>query len=98
MEQNICLDEKINNTKRCKFLLKSIDRVYEEYPDISNFIDTSNEEICRGENVSHHHLFSICFGFLCCFLYCLHHNLWLAMFYNHKPKLKNDAFDYRFVT
>ena len=36
-----------------------------------------------------------CFGLLCC---CLYYNLCLAMFYYHKPKIRNNSFDYRFKT
>ena len=41
-----------------------------------------------------YHLTSfICFGFLCCYGYL---NLWLAMFYYHKWKIENNAFNYSF--
>ena len=87
----------MSNSRRCEILLKIIDRVYEEYPDINNFVDTSKNEICRGEDVLHHCVFSVCFGFVCCRRSCLHHNLWLVIICKHKPKIKNDSFDYRFV-
>ena len=86
------LIKKMNNTKRCKVLLKTLDRVYEEYPNTNDFINKSSEEIGRNENLPSHQVSPVCFGFLCC---CLYRNLWLAMFYYHKQKIKNDAFDCR---
>ena len=68
---------KINNSKSSKVLLKTLDSVFDEYPNTREFIDTSKAAICRSKNASSHRVFSIYFAFLCC---CLHHNLWLIVF------------------
>ena len=74
-------------------LLKTLNRIDGEYSDIRDFISKSLEKICRNENLPLQQVVCTCFSFLCC---CLYHNLWLAMFYYHKPKIENNAFDYRF--
>ena len=73
----------MNNSKKCKIMSKTINRVFDEYPNIRELIDTSMADICRSETISPHQVF--CFSLL------------LSVFYCHKPKIENDVFDYRFV-
>ena len=57
--------------------LEVLNRIYEENNDIRNDINKSIKNIQQ--------VFSVCFGFLSRFL---NHNLWLAVFYYYKQKLK----------
>ena len=83
------------STSACEILLIVLDKVYDEYPNIREFINTTMTDICRKENVSPRQGFSILFSLLC---FCFNRNLCFAVFYCHKPKIENDAFDYRFIT
>ena len=47
----------MNNSKKCKILLKTHDRVSGEYPNITEFIDTSMANICRSEKILQHLVF-----------------------------------------
>ena len=51
-------------------------------------------DICKEENASPEQVFSILYFFFSC---CPYRNLWLAVICCQKPKIENDAFDYRFV-
>lgn len=73
----------MNNSKKCKIMSKTINRVFDEYPNIRELIDRSMADIYRSEIISPHQVF--CFSLL------------LSVFYCHKPKIENDVFDYRFV-
>ena len=54
----------MNNSKRCKILLKSLVRVYEEYEGIRSFIDKSLKKISPG-------LF-LCFDFFAVIFVIIH--------------------------
>lgn len=73
-------------------MFKTLDKVYDEYIDIAEFINKSTIDICREENVLPHQVLFILF----CYSLLLARNLWVAVFYYHRPKI--DAFDYRLAT
>ena len=56
------------STSACEILLIVLDKVYDEYPNIREFINTTMTDICRKENVSPRQEFSNLFSLLCfCF-------------------------------
>ena len=61
----------MNNKSRCKVLLKALNVMYDTCPDTRDFYNKSLTEICINENQPVEHVFSVCFGFICCCLYFL---------------------------
>ena len=68
----------MNNKNRSEILLKVIERLYQQYPDIQEFINFVIVDICRKENISPEKVFCT---FRC---RCLYHNKLLKKKFKQK--------------
>ena len=76
----------MNDKKQSKILLQVIERVYNHYPGMTEFTNSSMVDISL---LAKYLLFCFLFFFCCC-LYC---NLWFSVFCCQKTKIENNAFD-----
>ena len=49
--------------------MKTLNMVYDSYPDTGDLIDKSLTKICRNKKLQIDQLFFVCSGFACCCLF-----------------------------